>query len=171
MINILVRNFASVSKRRLRTSKDWLKMHEDSQKSICYVFYRPEPETNLEHLSKAVSDSGYDVTILARLEPSQEIFELLDRRKIYRIPLPGGKRGKRKRMLSFILKSVDFLNKHDFSIVHIHSSCAYFSLVKILTSNRAEFIYHKRVILYQIRTLKRSGECFFSFFNLSSWTR
>lgn len=121
---------------------DWFKMHEDSQKSICYVCYRPEPETNLEQLSEAVSDSEYDVTILACLESSQEIFELLERRKIYRIPLPGGKRGKRKRMLSFILKSVDFFDKHDFSIVHIHSSCAYFGLIKILTSNRAKFIYH-----------------------------
>jgi glycosyltransferase involved in cell wall biosynthesis len=116
-------------------------MHEDSPKSICYVFYRPEPETNLEHLSKAVSDSGYDVTILARLDTGQGVFELLDRRQIDRISL-AGKRGKRKRMLSFIFKTASFLNKHNFSIVHIHSSCAYFSLIKMLSSNRAKFIYH-----------------------------
>ncbi len=117
-------------------------MDKDPKKKICYICHRRFPDTNFEHYSKAVSDNGYDVSILTLLGSGQEIFEVLDRRKIYRIPLAGGKRGKRKRMLSFILKSVDFFDKHDFSIVHIHSSCAYFGLIKILTSNRAKFIYH-----------------------------
>ena len=117
-------------------------MLEYGKKKICYICYRRFPDTNFEHYSKAVSDNGYDVSILTLLGSGQEIFEVLDRRKIYRIPLAGGKCGKRKRRLSFIFKTVSFLNKHDFSVVHIHSSCAYFGLIKILISDRAKFIYH-----------------------------
>lgn len=116
-------------------------MGKSAKPKICYICYRSSPETNLEHYSKAVADSGFDVTILATSDTGEETFEVFDGKKIYRIPLKG-ERKKRRTRLSFILKAVRFLNKHDFSIVHIHSSCVYFSLIKMLTSNRAKFIYH-----------------------------
>ena len=116
-------------------------MGKSAKPKICYICYLRHPETNLEHYSRAVADNGFDVTILATSDTGQETFDILNRRKIYRIPLKGEHK-KRKTLLSFILKAVKFLNKHDFSIVYIHSSCAYFSLIKILTSNRAKFIYH-----------------------------
>jgi glycosyltransferase involved in cell wall biosynthesis len=116
-------------------------MGKSAKPKICYICNLRHPETNLEHYSRAVADNGFDVTILATSDTDQEAFEVLDGRKIYKIPLKG-ERKKRRTRLSFILKVVTFLNKHDFSIVHIHSSCAYFSLIKILTSNRAKFIYH-----------------------------
>lgn len=111
------------------------------KKKICYICYRNSPETNFEHLSKAVSENGYDVTIISLSEIGQQISELLDGRKIHRIPIPAS-RLKRKSIFSFISKTVEILNSHDFSIVHIDSSCPYFSLIKILTSNDAKFIYH-----------------------------
>lgn len=116
-------------------------MDKDPKKKICYVCYRSAPETNLEHLSKAVSEDRYDVTILTLLGSGQEIFEVLDGRKIYRIPL-SGRREERKSYLSFALKTARFLNNHDFSFVHIHSSYKYFGLIKMLTSNNAKFIFH-----------------------------
>jgi len=116
-------------------------MDKSAKPKICYICYRSSPETNLEHYSKAVADNWFDVTILATSDTGEETFEVLDGKKIYRIPLNGEPK-KRRNRLSFILKVVLFLNKHDFSIVHIHSSCKYFSLIKILTSNRAKFIYH-----------------------------
>jgi len=116
-------------------------MGKSAKPKICYICYLRHPETNLEHYSRAVSDNGFDVTILATSDTRDETFEVLDGRKIYRISLKGERKNRRTR-LSFMLKAVKFLNKHDFSIVHIHSSCAYFSLIKILTSNRAKFIYH-----------------------------
>jgi glycosyltransferase involved in cell wall biosynthesis len=116
-------------------------MGKSAKPKICYICYLRHPETNLEHYSRAIADNGFDVTILATSDTDQEAFEVLDGRKICKIPLKG-ERKKRRTRLSFILKVVTFLNKHDFSIVHIHSSCAYFSLIKILTSNRAKFIYH-----------------------------
>jgi len=116
-------------------------MDKDPKKKICYVCYRSAPETNFEHLSKAVSEGGYDVTILTFLGSGQANFEVLNGRKMYRIPLKG-EREKRKNRLSFILKAVKFFNKHNFSIVHIHSSCKYFGLIKMLTLNNAKFIFH-----------------------------
>jgi glycosyltransferase involved in cell wall biosynthesis len=116
-------------------------MSKDASEKICYICYRRFPDTNFQHYSKAVSDNGYDVNIVAFLDMRQEVSEVLDVRKIYRISLPI-KSGRRKKMFSFIFKTVNFLNKKKFSIVHIHSSCKYFSLIKILASNRAKFVYH-----------------------------
>lgn len=110
-------------------------------KKICYICYRRFPDTNFQHYSKAVSDNGYHVTVVSFLDTGQEVFEILDGRKIYRIPLPSN-RGKRSSMFTFILHVVRFLNRHDFSIVHIHHTCAYFSLIRMLASNGAKFVYH-----------------------------
>lgn len=118
-----------------------MNMGKAAKKKICYICYLRHPETNLEHYSRAVADNGFDVTILATSDTDQEVFEVLDGRKIYRIPLKG-ERKKRRTESSFILKAVKFLNKHNFSIVHIHSSCAYFALIRILSSNDAKFVYH-----------------------------
>ena len=108
---------------------------------VCYICYRRFPDTNFEHYSKAVSDNGYDVTILAPLEPGQQISEIRDGRKIRRIPLPKRAK-KRKSALEFVFNAVEFLNKHQFHIVHIHHTCPYFSLIRILTSQKRNFIYH-----------------------------
>ncbi|OEU47571.1 MAG: hypothetical protein BA866_04215 [Desulfobulbaceae bacterium S5133MH15] len=110
-------------------------------KKICYICYRRFPDTNFQHYSKAVSDNGYHVTVVSFLDTGQEVFEILDGRKIYRIPLPSN-RGKRSSMFTFILHVVKFVNRHDFSIVHIHHTCAYFSLIRMLASNGAKFVYH-----------------------------
>lgn len=142
-------------------------MGKSAKPKICYICYRSSPETNLEHYSKAVVDSGFDVTILATSDTGEETFEVLDGKKIYRIPLKG-ERNKRRTRLSFTLKAVRFLNKHDFSIVHIHSSCAYFGLIGMLTSNDAKFIYHTTsypIAISHSRTVKKMIfiflQCFF----------
>lgn len=116
-------------------------MGKSAKPKICYICYRNSPETNIEHYSRAVADNGFDVSILAISDTDEETFEVLDGKKIYRIPL-NGEPNKRRTRLSFILKAVRFLNKHDFAIVHMESSCKYFCLIKILTSSNAKFIYH-----------------------------
>jgi glycosyltransferase involved in cell wall biosynthesis len=120
-------------------------------KKVCYICYRRFPDTNFEHYSKAVSDSGYDVTIISYQDKDQKIFETRDNRKIIRIPLPGNS-SNRKRALTFISKVIEILKKNHFSVVHIHNSCPYFFLIKILASGKAKYIYH--TTSYPISTTK-----------------
>jgi glycosyltransferase involved in cell wall biosynthesis len=118
-----------------------MNLGKDVGKKVCYICYRTAPETNIEHLSKMVSENGFDVTVITISHVDQEIFEILNGRKFFKIPLQG-KRLKKKTIFLFILRTVKFLNKHDFAIVHMESSCKYFCLIKILTSSNAKFIYH-----------------------------
>jgi len=116
-------------------------MTRQPPKKICYICYRRFPDTNFEHYSKAVSDSGYDVTIVSYQDKDQKISETRDNRKIIRIALPGNS-SERKSALFFISRVIKILNRNHFSIVHIHNSCRYFSLIKILTFKKAKFLYH-----------------------------
>ena len=116
-------------------------MTKHSKKNICYICYRRFPDTNFENYSQAVSESGYDVTIISYQDKDQKASETRDNRKIMRIPLHEHS-SKRKRALIFILKIVEILNKNHFSIVHIHHTCPYFFLAKILTLRKAKYIYH-----------------------------
>ena len=62
-------------------------MTKHPEKNICYICYRRFPDTNFENYSKAVSESGYDVTIISYQDKDQKVSETRDNRKIIRIPL------------------------------------------------------------------------------------
>ena len=111
------------------------------QPKICYVCYRRFPETNILHLSRIVSSHGFHVTILLFSSVDQHRPSLGDQRTVHVLPL-SGVHGTRKHVLSFTVTAARFLNKHRFSIVHIESSCAYFSVLRLLAPNCSRFIYH-----------------------------
>ena len=106
-------------------------MSTNTKKKICYVAHKVYPGPNFDYLSKIVTDNGYDVTLITLLEDGQAPFEILDGRKIHRISLPENHRS-RKNTLAFISKTAELINKHDFAIVHIHSSCLFFGLLRFL---------------------------------------
>lgn len=118
-------------------------MIEQPKKNICYICYRRFPDTNFEHYSKAVSDNGYDVTIVAYLADGQQISEFRDKRKIVRIPLSKNPFTRKSRIV-FIYKVIKFLKRHQFSIIHIHHTCTFFGFIKILLLFRRnlKFVYH-----------------------------
>ncbi|MCD6398519.1 MAG: glycosyltransferase family 4 protein [Candidatus Aenigmarchaeota archaeon] len=107
---------------------------------ICYVSYREKLETNLEHLSRYVVTYGYDVTIINISNHPKNNYYTTDGRRIVYIDLPDRLKT-RKSQLIFILKTVKFLKKQNFSIIHIESSCKYFWLLK-LSFKKAKFVYH-----------------------------
>ena len=116
-------------------------MSANTKKKICYVAYKVYPGPNFDYLSKIVCDNGYDVTLIMLLEDSQTPFEIIDGRKIRRISLQTNLQS-RKSILAFISKTAELINKHDFDVVHIHSSCLFFGLLKMYVKNGAKFIYH-----------------------------
>jgi glycosyltransferase involved in cell wall biosynthesis len=109
--------------------------------TVCFVQYLYAIETNIEHLSKAVSELGFSVTVITASPTDQEILENIDGRIFYRIPIKGS-RNKKSNTLSFILKTIKFLDEHDFSIVHIAHSPTFFILLKLLSRRDSKFIYH-----------------------------
>jgi glycosyltransferase involved in cell wall biosynthesis len=110
-------------------------------KKICYIQYFVDLETNIEHLSKAIAEINFDVTIITISPTDKELHEVVDGRKYYRIPLKEDKRSK-KSVLFFILKIIKYLRKNDFDIVHIGHSPRYFGLIRIFSPCHAKFIYH-----------------------------
>lgn len=118
-------------------------MGKKSNKSVCFICYRSFPDTNFEHYSKAVSDAGYDVTVVAYLEDGQLPREYCGERKIIRIPVPGDPFTRKSRLV-FTMELVKFLRKNEFSIIHIHHTCAYFAIFKLLLLHRhqTKFLYH-----------------------------
>lgn len=117
-------------------------MDEQAKKKICFISYLKHPPSPVfEHFSQAVSDYGYDVTMLTILDKGQKTFEIANGRKIYRISVPHRLNTKRS-VFYFITRAIRFLNKYDFSIIHIHSNCKYFILFKMLTSNNVKFVFH-----------------------------
>jgi glycosyltransferase involved in cell wall biosynthesis len=132
-------------------------MFNNKEKKICFIQYLENLEANIEHLSKSISENGYDVTVLTISNTDQETFEVLDERKFYRIPLKGS-RNKKINILLFIAKTVKYLKNNDFAIVHIGHSPRYFSLIKILSLCDAKFIYHLLsypISLSRLKTIKQ----------------
>jgi glycosyltransferase involved in cell wall biosynthesis len=107
---------------------------------ICYIAYRCELETNLEHISRYVSENRYEVTILNISSEHRDDFERRDGSKIKYINLPN-RFDKRAIRLLFILKVVRLLRRNAFSIVHVESSCRYFGFLKVLVP-KPKYIYH-----------------------------
>lgn len=126
-----------------------MNMGKDPKKKICYICYRKPLDLVFEHFSEAVSHHEYDISILTLLDKGQKDYEILNGRKIYRIPLPDTIGAKRRKFL-FISKVTRFLKKHDFSIIHIHVSCSYFILIKMFASRDAKFVFH--ILSYPIST-------------------
>jgi glycosyltransferase involved in cell wall biosynthesis len=93
----------------------------------------------------------------------QDQLDNLNGRKIYRINVPSHSIG-RKGVFSFISQTIDILNKEDFDIVHIHSSCPYFALYKILSESNAKFIYHSLSYPLWPSKIKRIKQMLFIFF-------
>jgi len=111
------------------------------KKRICFICYRKFPDTNFENYSKFVAKNGYDVSVISYLCKNQTKYEEVDKRKIWRIKLPGTK-SNRKKILYFIKETAKILKRQNFSIIHIHHTCKYFLLIKLLTFKRAIYIYH-----------------------------
>jgi glycosyltransferase involved in cell wall biosynthesis len=110
-------------------------------KKICYIQYFVNLETNIEHLSKAIAEYNFDVTIITISPTDKEMIEVVDGRKYYRIPLKEGKRNK-KSVFSFIIKIIKYIRNNEFDIVHIGHSPQYFILLKFLCSKKSKFIFH-----------------------------
>jgi glycosyltransferase involved in cell wall biosynthesis len=111
------------------------------KKRVCFICYRKFPDTNFENYSKFVAENGYDVSVITYLCKNQLQYEIADKRKIWRIKLPG-KNSNQKKILYFIKETVKILKKHNFSIIHIHHSCKYFLLLKLLNFKKSKYIYH-----------------------------
>ena len=114
---------------------------------ICFIQYLSALETNIEHLSRAVSNNGYSVTVITASSTGKAISENIDGRYFYRIPVKGC-RHKKSNILSFIIKTIKILNQQNFSIVHIGHSPSFFFLLKLLSRCDSKFIYH--VLSYPI---------------------
>ena len=115
-------------------------MKKSETTKICYIAYRRELETNLEHISRYVSENRHEVTILNISSEHRDDFERRDGSKIKYINLPN-RFDKRAIRLLFILKVVRLLRRNAFSIVHVESSCKYFGLLKVLAP-KPKYIYH-----------------------------
>jgi glycosyltransferase involved in cell wall biosynthesis len=115
--------------------------------TICFIQYLNALETNLEHLSQAVAKNGYRVTVITVSPTDKEIFENIDGRYFYRIPVKGS-RHKKSNTLSFIFKTIKLLNQQNFTIVHIGHSPSFFFLLKLLSRCNSKFIFH--VLSYPI---------------------
>jgi glycosyltransferase involved in cell wall biosynthesis len=111
------------------------------KKRICFICYRKFPDTNFENYSKFVSENGYDVSVITYLCKNQKQYEVVDKRKIWRINL-SVTNSNRAKMLYFIKEAVKILKRENFSIIHIHHTCKYFLLIKIVALKRAKYIYH-----------------------------
>ena len=107
---------------------------------ICYVSYREKLGTNMERLSRYIVTYGYDVTIINISNHPKNNYYTTDGRRIVYIDLPYQLKT-RKKQLIFILKTLKFLKKQNFSIIHIDASCKYFWLLKLSFKN-AKFVYH-----------------------------
>lgn len=116
-------------------------MSTNSGRKICYVCCKPYPGPNMEYFSQVVAKSGYDVTMVTLEGNQKESYAPRDQRKFFKIRLPGDKYSK-KSMLFFISSVVQFLNVNNFNIVHLHSSCPWFGLIKFISGTKAKFIYH-----------------------------
>lgn len=116
-------------------------LNKRGNKKICYVCFRSHPEPNIEYLSRYVAQNGFDVTMVLLAKGRQDQLNHLNGRKIQKIYLPSRHSG-RKRVFSFISKTIHILNKEDFRIVHLDSSCLYFALYKLCSKSNAKFIYH-----------------------------
>ncbi len=116
-------------------------MTDDIKHKICFICYLKRSDPVFEQFSRSVSNSGYDVTMLSILDNGQKEFEILNNRKIYRINLPH-KLNDRICAFLFFFKSLIFVRKYQFAIIHIHFRCPYFSLIKVFSLIRAKFIAH-----------------------------
>lgn len=144
-------------------------MNKNSKKKICYISYRKLPSTVIDNFSKAVHDSGYDVSLITLRNPEEPGFEINNGRKIYRISLlKDYPRTSRRNSLKFISKVIPILNRNRFAIIQITTSCPYFILFKLFTFFYAKSIYH--ILSYPIsnafiRSLKKmlitSIQCYF----------
>jgi glycosyltransferase involved in cell wall biosynthesis len=68
-------------------------------------------------------------------------YEVVDERKIWRIKLPVTN-SNRAKILYFIKETVKILKRQNFSIIHIHHTCKYFLLIKLLYYKKSNYIYH-----------------------------
>ena len=121
------------------------------KEKICYISYRRDRSPVLEHFSHFVSHHGYDVTMITLCNPGQESFEIDNGRKIHRISVLNNiATTKRLNKLRFVSKVIAFLNRNDFSIIHMDTNCPYFILLKIFTLNNSKFVYH--ILTYPLST-------------------
>jgi len=108
---------------------------------ICFICYRRFPDTNFDNYSRVVAENGYDVSIISYHCKNQSKYEFNGKRVIRRIRLPYTK-SNRKKVFIFIKETVKILRKHKFPVIHIHHTCAYFLLIKLLNFKKAKYIYH-----------------------------
>lgn len=111
------------------------------RKKICFICYREFPDTNFEHYSRVVSESGYEVTVVSYLMKGQAKNEVRGQRKIVRFEIKKNVKSRMNRLL-FVCKVSKFLKRNQFSIIHIHNSCAYFGLIRLLCWGNRKFVYH-----------------------------
>ena len=123
----------------------------------------------IDNFSKAVFNSGYDVSLITLRNPGEPEFEIDNGRKIYRISLRDDYPiMSRRNSLKFIFKVIPILNRNRFAIIQITTTCQYFILFKLFTFLYAKSIFH--IISYPIstafiRSLKKmltsSLQCYF----------
>jgi glycosyltransferase involved in cell wall biosynthesis len=116
-------------------------MAGDVKYKICFICYLKKSDPVLKQFSRSLSNAGYDVTMLSILDAGQKEFETRNDRKIYRINMPF-KLNNRMRRFLFFFKSIIFVRKYQFSIIHIHFRFPYFALFKVFSLIRATFIVH-----------------------------
>lgn len=118
-------------------------MKASSPIKVCYVCYREQIGTVIDHFSGFVADNGFDVTVVfcGPAADHNPVSSGKNGRKFYRITIPGSRDMLRSKKV-FISETASFLNRNDFSIVHFHNSFEYFGLGKLLCSRKAKFIFH-----------------------------
>ena len=147
----------------------YCKMSENTKKKICYISYRKVRCSVVDNFSKAVADSGYDVSVITLRNQGEPEVETENGRKVYRVdfsdeyPLT-----RRRNRWHFIFKTIPILIHNRFAIIQITSTCPYFSILKLFTFFHAKSIYH--ILSYPVatsyaRSLKRmliaAAQCLF----------
>jgi glycosyltransferase involved in cell wall biosynthesis len=111
-----------------------------NKKKIAYIAYRDDLETNLEHISRIVSESKYDVRIY-KLGGSVVSNSKQDGGRVFRCFKKNRSRSERINKLLFVIAAVKDMRKYRPAIVHIESSCKYFGFMKLLAP-RSKYVYH-----------------------------
>lgn len=109
---------------------------------VCFVCYREQIGTVIDHFSRFVAENGFDVTVVFCGSSDQgSSSEDEYGREFFCIKIPGSReRFQSKRV--FVYNVAAFLRNNDFSIVHFHNSFEYFGLGRLLSSCNSKFIFH-----------------------------
>lgn len=110
------------------------------KKKVAYIAYRDDLETNLEHISRIISENEYDVRIY-KLGSCDASGSKQNGGRVFRCIKKNRSRSGRLNRLLFVIAAVKDMRKYRPAIVHIESSCKYFGMMKLLAP-RCKYVYH-----------------------------